>query len=264
MLKVGLLLVTTLILAAAAAAVLSRRADRPSPSPMAPVGTSSSCEARRFEGTRLTVCRFDADRGQLALVQADAAGRPYRTFDAVEQALGVGAARVRFAMNAGMFDAGGYPIGLFVQDGLERRGLNRREGPGNFHLLPNGVFAEDEAGQVHVVAAERFAAEVPDPRWATQSGPMLVIDGALHPRFDQDGVSRLIRNGVGVSDPKTAWFVISEEGISFGRFARFFRDELGCADALFLDGTVSSLWDVPARRRDSHAELGPMLVVSGR
>lgn len=261
--KVGLLLVTTLILAAAFAAVLGRRADRPAQSPVASVATSSSCKVRRFEGTRLTVCRFDADRDQLALVQADAAGRPYRAFDAVETALG-GAARVRFAMNAGMFDEGGDPIGLFVQEGLERRGLNRREGPGNFHLLPNGVFAQDEAGRVHVVAAERFAAEVPDPRWATQSGPMLVIDGALHPRFDQDGVSRLIRNGVGVSDPKTAWFVISEEGISFGRFARFFRDELGCADALFLDGTVSSLWDPIARRRDNHSELGPIVVVSRR
>jgi uncharacterized protein YigE (DUF2233 family) len=93
---------------------------------------------------------------------------------------------------------------------------------------------------------------------------MLVIDGELHPRFDTDGPSRLIRNGVGVSDPYTAWFVISEEAISFGRFARFFRDELGCADALFLDGSVSSLWDPAAGRRDSHAELGPVVVVSSR
>lgn len=165
-------------------------------------------------------------------------------------------------MNAGMFDEQGEPIGLLVQDGAQRRPLNQRKGPGNFHLLPNGVFAQDMAGGVHVSTGERFRSEVPNPRWATQSGPMLVIDGELHPHFRHDGPSRLIRNGVGVSDPETAWFVISEEGVSFGRFARFFRDELGCADALFLDGSVSSLWDPAAERRDSHAELGPMVVVS--
>lgn len=262
--RVSFLLVTALILLGGAAAVLGRRADpEVRPAEVSRPG-ASPCEVRWFEGTRLTVCRFDARRDNLTLVEADAAGRPYRTFEAVEQALGASAATVRFAMNAGMFDEQGRPIGLFVEDRVVRRRLNRRDGAGNFHLSPNGVFAEDAAGRVHVVTAERFAAEVPDPRWATQSGPMLVIDGELHPRLHRDGPSRLIRNGVGVSGPESAWFAISEEGISFGRFARFFRDELGCANALFLDGSVSSLWDPAAERRDSHAELGPMVVVSGR
>jgi uncharacterized protein YigE (DUF2233 family) len=260
--KVGVLLLLVLVVLGGAAALLGRRADpevRPPPVPQPP---ASECELRRFEGSRFTVCRFDARRDTLALVQADAAGRPYRSFAVVEQALGASAAKVRFAMNAGMFDEQGAPIGLYVENGVERRALNRRDGPGNFHLAPNGVFAQDASGRVHVTASERFRSEVPDPRWATQSGPMLVIDGELHPRFDRDGPSRLIRNGVGVSDPDTAWFVLSEEGVSFGRFARFFRDELGCADALFLDGSVSSLWDPGAERQDGYAELGPMVVVS--
>jgi uncharacterized protein YigE (DUF2233 family) len=261
--KIGLLLVLLLVTLGGAAALLVSQAEpelRPPPS--ARVATSA-CDVRRFEESRFTVCRFDARRDRLALVQADSAGRPYRSFAAVEQALGASAARVRFAMNAGMFDEEGAPIGLFVENGVERRALNRRDGPGNFHLKPNGVFAQDASGRVHVTTSARFRSEVPDPRWATQSGPMLVIDGALHPRFDRDGPSRLVRNGVGVSDPHTAWFVLSEEGVSFGRFARFFRDELGCADALFLDGSVSSLWDPGAERQDGFAELGPMVVVSG-
>jgi uncharacterized protein YigE (DUF2233 family) len=88
-----------------------------------------------------------------------------------------------------------------------------------------------------------------------------VLDGELHPKFDADGPSRLIRNGVGVKDPRTAYFVISEDAVSFGRFARFFRDALGCADALYLDGTVSSLWHPAAERQDAYTGLGPMLVV---
>lgn len=163
-------------------------------------------------------------------------------------------------MNAGMYGEDGRPIGLYVERGVRRHALNLRDGPGNFHLKPNGVFAVDKAGHVSVTPSERFGAKR-DVLSATQSGPMLLVGGKLHPRFDQDGPSRLVRNGVGVSEPETAWFVISEEGVSFGRFARFFRDELHCRDALFLDGTVSSLWDPGAGRQDGYASLGPMIAV---
>jgi uncharacterized protein YigE (DUF2233 family) len=100
-------------------------------------------------------------------------------------------------------------------------------------------------------------------RWATQSGPLLLIAGRLHPRFSADGPSLHIRNGVGVANPRTAWFAISDEPVSFGRFARFFRS-LGCRDALFFDGGVSSLWDPAAGRRDSRAEIGPIVAVFSR
>ncbi|HEX8262552.1 MAG TPA: phosphodiester glycosidase family protein [Allosphingosinicella sp.] len=165
-------------------------------------------------------------------------------------------------MNAGMYDEGGRPIGLYIENGVQRRPLNLRAGPGNFHLLPNGVFAVDEGGRVSVTPSKLFAKASRRARWATQSGPMLLIGGKLHPKFDADGPSRLVRNGVGVAGPRTAWFAISEEGVSFGRFARLFRD-LGCTDALYLDGTVSSLWDPGAGRKDAYSSLGPMIAVFG-
>jgi uncharacterized protein YigE (DUF2233 family) len=164
-------------------------------------------------------------------------------------------------MNAGMYDERGRPIGLYVENGASRHRLNRRAGPGNFHLQPNGVFAVDDRGEVSVTPGRLFPTTPRRIRWATQSGPMLLIGGKLHPRFDADGPSRLVRNGVGVAGPRTAWFAISEEGVSFGRFARLFRDELGCTDTLFLDGTVSSLWDPGAGRRDPYSSLGPMIAV---
>lgn len=170
---------------------------------------------------------------------------------------------LRFAMNAGMYDEEGRPIGLYVEGGAPRHRLNLRQGPGNFHLLPNGVFAVDDRGRVSVTPSRLFARTKRPVRWATQSGPMLVIGGKLHPRFDTDGPSRLVRNGVGVAGPRTAWFAISEEGVSFGRFARLFRDALGCTDALYLDGTVSSLWDPGAGRKDGYSSLGPMIAVFG-
>ena len=147
-----------------------------------------------------------------------------------------------------------------VENGRQRHRINLANGPGNFHLKPNGVFAVAGDGTVQVVRSQDW--QPGGARWATQSGPMLVIDGRLHPRFDSNGTSLHRRNGVGVADPNTAWFAISEEEVSFGRFARLFRDRLGCPDALYLDGSVSSLWDPGAGREDGFAALGPLIVVT--
>lgn len=219
-----------------------------------------ACESRSFEGSLFTVCPVDTKRDTIELVD----GRRLRSLAAVEAALGPRASAVKFAMNAGMYDEEGKPIGLFVAGGEQRRSLNRKEGAGNFHLMPNGVFSVDAAGKLAVTASAAFVSAVKSPVWATQSGPMLVIKGKIHPKFAPDGDSRFIRNGVGVKNGSTAYFVISEDAVSFGRFARFFRDALGCPDALYLDGTVSSLWDPAAGRQDGYSELGPMVVVFRR
>lgn len=89
---------------------------------------------------------------------------------------------------------------------------------------------------------------------------MLVIDGRLHPAIEPDGQSRFIRNGVGIAPDGTPVFVISEEAVSFGKLARLFRDELRCGNALYLDGSVSSLWDPANHRMDSFSAIGPMVV----
>jgi uncharacterized protein YigE (DUF2233 family) len=63
---------------------------------------------------------------------------------------------------------------------------------------------------------------------------MLVIDGAIHPAFIVGSTDRKPRNGVGVSSPTEVHFVITQGGwVNFHEFARFFRDGLGCNNALF-------------------------------
>lgn len=222
---------------------------------------TSPCDQVVFEGSEFTVCAFDSRTNELELRWKDDQGEPLRSFERLEAELGDGAEEVAFAMNAGMYDEEGAPIGLYVSEGEQLKSINLRAGPGNFHMKPNGVFSVDRTGSVAVTPSGRFEKAVPHPVWATQSGPMLVIDGKIHPKFDADGVSKLVRNGVGVRDPHSAFFVISEEGVSFGRFARLFRDKLGCNNALFLDGSVSSLWDPANGRRDAYSRLGPMILV---
>ena len=137
------------------------------------------------------------------------------------------------------------------------------EGPGNFGLLPNGVFCV--ADRFAVIESRAFAAAPPQCRFATQSGPMLVIDGALHPRFLPESDSTYIRNGVGISaDGDTAWFVISDKAVNFHRFARFFRDALGAPNALYLDGSVSRLVVPGEGRADFGLPMGPIIGLVAR
>jgi len=216
----------------------------------------SACHEQTFESARFTVC--DPGRGQLSLFAAGPHEQPVRSFADVAKRVDV--RKVAFAMNAGMFDQAGRPIGLANGTTGAAHPANLRNGPGNFHLKPNGVFVVTCAGRPAIHQSDAMPRFRCAPRVATQSGPMLVINGKLHPKFDPDGPSRLIRNGVGVTRDGRALFVISEDPVSFGKFARFFRDELKTPNALYFDGVVSSLWDPANYRMDSHSPLGPIIV----
>lgn len=243
-----------------ALALAGCRAEQSAEAPSA--RAAPACRQRIFEGSHFTACRYDARRQVLELAVDDGL-EPLRSFARLRDRLGPRAGRLLFAMNAGMFDETGRPIGLYVEAGRERHPINLRTGPGNFHMLPNGVFAADAEGHVSIVPSPGYHAAA-RPRWATQSGPLLVIEGALHPQISPNGDSLYIRNGVGVADPDTAWFVISDEPVSFGRLARFFRDGLGCRNALYFDGAVSSLWDAGADRMDDAHQIGPIVAIFAR
>ncbi|MDR7103341.1 phosphodiester glycosidase family protein [Croceicoccus sp. BE223] len=219
----------------------------------------TACVQEVFEASRFTHCTVDPEEADVALVLDGEDGKPLRNFEklaAMEPEDGV-----ILAMNAGMFDEAGEPIGLLVIDGREVKALNRNDGPGNFHLQPNGVF-HGAGADWHVETTEAYAAGKADPGFATQSGPILLTGGKLHPDFAQDGDSRHFRNGVGVDRAGHVHFVISDDLVSFGKFGRFFRDVAKTPDALYLDGAVSQLWAPEIGRRDGGPPLGPLIVVT--
>lgn len=234
--------------------------DADSKSPSAPVEriAPAPCTQQLFEGDRFTVC--DARNGRIELVAAARNEAPIRRLADLEARLGPRAPNVAFAMNAGMYGEDGRPIGLAIVEGRQVRAINRRKGGGNFHLMPNGVFQVRRDGRAEIVTTADWKPSS-DIRIATQSGPMLVIAGKLHPAFDHDGSSRHVRNGVGIAPDGRPRFVISVDPVSLGKFARFFRDRLQCRDALFFDGAVSALWDPANHRRDVTVPLGPLVVV---
>lgn len=216
------------------------------------------CSPLSYGGNAYSVCRIDLRETQLETFNLDEKGAPLGSFAALAESLGAEGKELGFAMNAGMFDEGLKPIGLYVENGTQAKKLNRRDGYGNFHVKPNGVFYI-KGDRVGVAATDAYVKLNEKPDFATQSGPMLVIDGKIHPKFSPGGMSYKMRNGVGVLDAHTAIFVISENAVNFYDFALLFRDGLKCANALFFDGTVSSLYSPELGRNDGFAALGPMV-----
>jgi len=226
---------------------------------------AAECRPETFEGSAYTVCSFDLTTSELRLFWRDAAGAPFRTFGRLRDELVRRGEVLTFAMNGGMYADDLSPIGLYIEGGKEIRPANtasvRQKPEPNFYKKPNGVFYldEDEAG---VMETGAFLNVRPETEFATQSGPMLVIDGAIHPAFIPGSSDRKPRNGVGVSSPTEVHFVISEDWVNFHDFARFFRNRLGCPDALFLDGGTAPGLYAPELRRDDapgHGGYGPII-----
>lgn len=219
-----------------------------------------ACETITAADRHYTICTFDVRQARLRLFLADAEGRPYGGFSAVAEALKPQGDALAFAMNAGMFRPDFRPLGLYVEAGRQLSPANTRAGPGNFHMKPNGVFYFDSK-TAGIMETGRFLKAGLKPDYATQSGPMLVIGGVLHPKIEASGTSEKIRNGVGVKNGHVVIFAISEEPVTFYEFATLFRDRLGCPDALFLDGSVSSLYAPEVGRDDGLLPLGPIVGV---
>jgi len=232
------------------------RETRSTPPP-APVRESS--ESGGVAAQRFTTIRVDARTERVELFLRDDAGQAFKSFDRLKCWLAGRNERLRFAMNAGMFEPDFSPVGLFVQDGRQVSPLNLSDGTGNFFLKPNGVFFVSESGP-RIVESTEYPALARGVRLATQSGPLLVRNGALHPAFKAESTSRLLRNGVGVSGD-TIMFVISEQPVTFYELATYFRDELHCPDALYLDGVVSSLYSTELGRNVARADIGPIVAV---
>lgn len=224
-----------------------------------PAAGAVTCRSDSFEGGAFTLCEVDRSE-DLRLFLAGADG-PYGSFGAVNAALRTEGGKLAFAMNAGMYHRDLSPVGLFIEEGRQGASLVTRAGPGNFGMLPNGVFCRAKDG-FRILESRAFAQDPPACTYATQSGPLLVMDGALHPRFLPDSDSVLIRNGVGVSaDGSRAVFVISDGPVNFHRFARFFRDRIGLRDALYLDGNISRLYAPAIGRNDLGRSMGPIVGV---
>src|ERR1044072_6288419 len=173
--------------------------------------------------------------------------------------LGSKGRKLVFAMKGGMFMTNNAQLGLFIQQHGVVTALNTASGEGNFYLKPNGVFYITNANKAVVCTSSEFVNN--NVKYATQSGPMLVIDGEIHPAFKKGSVNLNIRNGVGVLPNNRIVFAMSKKEINFYDFALFFKN-LGCKNALYLDGFVSRMYLPEKDQLQTDGNFGVIIGIS--
>jgi len=165
-------------------------------------------------------------------------GSNYTTLGALKEALSSQGKELLFAMNGGMYTKDLRPLGLYIEQGDVLCQVNKRKNAnGNFYLEPNGIFYLTNTLKASVVTTDQFI-PADSISYATQSGPMLLINGEYHPAFNEGSSNLNIRNGVGVLPNGNVLFAMSKSPINFYDFATFFKLN-GCTNALYLDGFVS-------------------------
>jgi uncharacterized protein YigE (DUF2233 family) len=205
-------------------------------------------ETMDYEGGRYHLYRVaKADWSRLQLAWLGDNGQPLGDFNGLRRQLAARNKQFIFATNAGIYERGPKPCGLTICSGKELVPLNLQPGEGNFFLKPNGVFYLDDQTGPGVMEAAEFAKSGLKPRLATQSGPLMLRQGVIHPAFQVNSPNKRLRNAVGVRKKDgEIIFAMSDRDdavkgrVTFHQFTRFFQ-HLGCEDALYLDGDISNM-----------------------
>lgn len=200
----------------------------------------------------------DPSTQDLRFFWKDAAGNNYSNFEQLQLDLQKQNKELVFAMNGGMYNRDLSPQGLYIEEGKTYAKLDsKKEGYGNFYLQPNGIFYLTKEKKGVVCTTQNFIAST-SIECATQSGPMLVIAGAIHPKFREGSENLHIRNGVGVLPDGKLLFAMSKAKINLYDFASYFQ-QYGCENALYLDGFVSKVYLPTKNWKQEKGTLGVMI-----
>ena len=165
-----------------------------------------------------------------------------------------------FGTNGGMYKKDNSPQGLYIENGFKIIEIDTTTGNGNFYLKPNGIFYISIDKIPTICSTEKFT-DNKKINFATQSGPMLIIDGNIHSEFQKNSVNLNIRNGVGILPNNEVIFAMSKKEINFYEFAKYFK-ELGCKNALYLDGFVSRTYLPEKKWKQTDGNFGVIIGVS--
>lgn len=182
----------------------------------------------------------DPELNKIEFFLKSPAGVIYNNFQALENTLEKNNRKLLFAMNGGMYHPNYRPVGLYIEDGEILVPKDTGNGKGNFYLKPNGIFYITKEKQAKVEETSKVT-DLLKIQYATQSGPMLLIDGKIHPGFKDGSKNLQVRNGVGVDKDGKVVFAISKIPVSLFDFAMYFKKK-GCLNALYLDGFVSRIY----------------------
>ena len=90
---------------------------------------------------------------------------------------------------------------------------------------------------------------------------MLISDGNINSQFKENSDNLNIRNGVCTLDDGKIVFAISRREVNFYDFAVYFQN-LGCRNALYLDGFVSRMYLPEKEWTDKGGDFGVIVAVA--
>ncbi|MFJ3045749.1 phosphodiester glycosidase family protein [Herbaspirillum chlorophenolicum] len=217
----------------------------------------------QYRQTFISACRADPRTDVIRTYWKDDAGTPLGTFVRLDTLLRAQNQEMLCATNAGIYDKQLQPLGLYIENGSVLRKLNTRQNAyGNFYMQPNGVFILGEH-KAYIVETSQFSAEADRwsalSRYATQSGPLMIVAGQINTRFDPNSPNAVVRNAVCLDAEGMVTLAIARNPISFYDFAVFLRDELKCSDALYLDGSISRMY--PTLEANMGPAFGAMIAI---
>ena len=168
--------------------------------------------------------------------------------------------------NAGMYMPDFQPEGLFIENYKLITPIDTTSPKivANFYLMPNGVFLIDSLGVPSILETNAYVKKygllnTSNLKYATQSGPMLVINDSIHPKFIRGSKNFKIRSGVGIINGNKIIFVITLDEVNFYDFATFFNKIFLCKDALFLDGAISRMYLPVVNPNEKGGKFGPLI-----
>ena len=233
------------------------------------IAQTTSNEINKIESQQITyrnqkfdVVKIDLRKTDVHFFWKNKKGQLIRSLENLKKEIEADGKELLFAMNAGMYQRDRNPQGLYIENGQTIKALDTLQtGYGNFYLQPNGVFFIEKNKTAGVLPSSKFAKTKKQIKWATQSGPMLLINNKIHPAFKEGSTNLNIRNGVGIISEHEIVFVISHKEVNLFDFAMLFNENLNCKNALYLDGFVSRAYIPQLNRMDSDGDFGVIIGV---
>ncbi|PIF47406.1 uncharacterized protein YigE (DUF2233 family) [Chryseobacterium sp. 52] len=219
-----------------------------------------SCKEDRQINPDFVIYSVDTQKEKIDFFWKNDQNQPFRSIQNLKKYINTRNQTLKFAMNGGMFIENNIPKGLYIENFKTLNPIDTLNGEGNFYLKPNGIFSITKSNESAVISTENFKINS-DIKFATQSGPMLIVNGKINPAFQKNSDNLNIRNGVGILKNGHPVFVMSKKKINFYNFASLFKS-LGCKNALYLDGFVSRAYFPEENWIQEDGDFGVMIGVT--
>jgi len=219
-----------------------------------------SCNDKVKNENDFVIFETNPKMGNVSFYWKDDDGVILKSIDHLKNKVERDGKRLKFAVNGGMFEMNNFPKGLYIENFKILNPIDTLSGKGNFYLHPNGVFYLTKNNDAKLIDTKAFKYDS-DIKYATQSGPMLLVNEKINPVFKADSPNIHIRNGVGILKNGNIVFIMSKRKVNFYNFASVFK-ELGCIKALYLDGFVSRTYYPEKKWIQKDGNFGVMIGVT--